>query len=238
MTLFSYFILFGTALCGGLSFLLFKKNNPIYLKLTLAFSGAFLFSITVLHLIPDAYSSGAKSIGWFILGGFLLQIFIEFFSEGIEHGHIHVHTQDTGIFPYPVMLGLCIHSFFEGMPIAVQTDSSTRNSLISGIILHHVPVAFALMSLLVASGVGTGRSVFFLSVFCLMTPWGAFSGEELSVYLGNSELFFKNIMGLVIGIFLHISTTILFESGDEHRFNLYKMATILAGVGLSILTMV
>lgn len=36
-------------------------------------------------------------------------------------------------------------------------------------------------------------------------------------------------MAIVIGIFLHISTTILFESGSDHRFNLYKIVAILTG---------
>jgi hypothetical protein len=43
-------------------------------------------------------------------------------------------------------------------------------------------------------------------------------------------------MAVVIGIFLHISTTILFESYEEHRYNLYKLLTILAGAGLAMLT--
>ena len=37
------------------------------------------------------------------------------------------------------------------------------------------------------------------------------------------------MMAVVIGIFLHISTTILFESNNDHRFNLYKLGIILIG---------
>ena len=44
-------------------------------------------------------------------------------------------------------------------------------------------------------------------------------------------------MALVIGIFLHISTTILFESSEEHRFNYYKLITILLGAGLALATL-
>ena len=45
-------------------------------------------------------------------------------------------------------------------------------------------------------------------------------------------------MAFVIGIFMHISTTILFESSDIHRFNLAKLGAIAAGTGLGFLSVV
>ena len=41
-------------------------------------------------------------------------------------------------------------------------------------------------------------------------------------------------VGVVIGIFLHISTTILFESSADHRFNLRKMIAVLLGVAIAL----
>jgi hypothetical protein len=43
-------------------------------------------------------------------------------------------------------------------------------------------------------------------------------------------------MAVVIGIFLHISTTILFESGsiDHHKFNKKKMIAVIAGVAIAL----
>ena len=51
-----------------------KKNN---LKLLLAFSGSFLLSLTVMHLLPDVYKSDNPTIGLFIMGGILFQIILE-----------------------------------------------------------------------------------------------------------------------------------------------------------------
>ena len=84
-------ILFLAALLGGLAVFLFKKENTKNLKLVLSFSGAYLFAITILHLMPDVYESGNKYTGLFVLLGFSFQIILEQFSEGIEHGHIHTH---------------------------------------------------------------------------------------------------------------------------------------------------
>ena len=162
---------------------------------------------------------------------FIFQIILEYFSKGIEHGHIHLHENKShAVFPVSMMISLCIHAFFEGVPMA---DEQQRQSLMMGIAMHHIPVAFALMSMLMQSGVSKTISVFSLVVFAAMSPVGAFFG----IYLGDTLMteWFSKIMAIVIGIFLHISTTILFESDSNHRFNFIKMAVILAGVGLSLM---
>ena len=45
-------------------------------------------------------------------------------------------------------------------------------------------------------------------------------------------------MAIVIGIFMHISTTILFESEDDHRFPLGKLAAVMIGLALGIASVV
>ena len=76
-------VFFGVAIV-----LLYSKSNPLNLKLFLAFSGAFLLSTTIFELLPQVYSHlETKRIGVFIMGGILLQILLEFYSKGAEHGH-------------------------------------------------------------------------------------------------------------------------------------------------------
>ncbi len=238
MQLYGYLLLFGSVLTGGLSFFLFKGADKNYLKLFLSFSGAFLFALSVLHLMPEVYSSPNKHIGAFILFGFFIQIVLEFFSEGIEHGHTHVHHDHLHAFPLAMILSLCLHSFLEGMPLAGATHIEGQpidNSLLYGIVLHHLPVAFALVSMLIASGITRGRAVLFLCLFAIMGPLGAFTASMLGTGALNLSAWYNEIMAVVIGIFLHISTTILFESSSNHRFNLYKIAAILTGGILGIL---
>lgn len=107
-----YIILFLSVIVSGTS-VLFINISSKNLKLILSFSGAFLFAISVLHLIPEIYLSGTPNVGIYILIGFFAQILLEFFTEGIEHGHIHVHKHGHhhNAFPYAMMIGLSIHSF-------------------------------------------------------------------------------------------------------------------------------
>lgn len=226
-----YILLFATVILSGCSVLFIKLGNKA-LKLILSFSGAYLLAITVLHFIPEIYSNATTKTGIFILVGFLLQIFIEYFSEGIEHGHIHVHKHEEVIFPLTVMIALSVHSFLEGMPLAGAIND-TKKSLATGIVLHNIPIAIALMSMLIQSGQKKVNAILWLVVFGLMTPFGALTGNLLERSFGLISSYSNYLMAVVVGIFLHVSTTILFESSEQHRFHFIKLATILAGMTLA-----
>jgi zinc transporter ZupT len=125
------------------------------------------------------------------------------------------------------------------MPLVQQfSDMSIQSSLLGGIILHHIPVAMALMSMLTDSGINKRSSVFYLLLFASMAPLGALTSQLLNDSLVSEMTFlFDKLMAVVIGIFLHISTTILFESSENHRFNYYKLIIILAGGGVAYLVL-
>ena len=115
---FRYGLLFLLPLLGGFIALRVSSVDKNVLKLFLAFSGAFLFSITILDILPSLYqSSSGVSKGLYILAGFFFQIVLEYFTKGIEHGHLH-HINSRNRMPIAIILGLCLHSFIEGMPLS------------------------------------------------------------------------------------------------------------------------
>jgi zinc and cadmium transporter len=232
MEIWKLLVLFFCAFFGGSAIFLVKSDKSELLKLILSFSGAYLFAITVLHLIPDAYSgTDAHEIGVFILIGFLFQVFLEKFSEGVEHGHIHKHDHSHA-FPFGIMISLCLHAFLEGMPLA----KDQHNELIFGIALHHIPAAFALASILLQSHFRPAGILFYIAIFAIMAPLGFYVSTGLSNgTIGGVEAYFNKMMGVVIGIFLHISTTILFESSVDHKINNKKMIAVLAGTAIALL---
>ena len=63
-------ILFVSALAGGLLIYLFPEQKGNGFRLSLIFAGAYLFSITIVHIIPEIYShpSGGLNVG--IFGGY------------------------------------------------------------------------------------------------------------------------------------------------------------------------
>jgi hypothetical protein len=65
-------------------------------------------------------------------------------------------------------------------------------------------------------------------------------GSVFSFYFAHeleatSINFYSISSSIVIGILLHIATTILFESSEEHKFNLQKFLSILFGIAVYLL---
>ena len=196
-----------------------KPKKSRHLKLLLAFSGAFLLSVTIFHFLPEVFSMPSKRVGVFIMAGILLQIILEFFSKGAEHGHVHISKTATK-FPWTLFISLSIHSILEGIPIEAHSN------LLYGIIIHKLPIAIILSTFFQSSNLSKIKSFAFLFLFALMTPLGVLLAQQVDFF----DTYYYEISALVIGIFLHISTTILFESNEDHKFNVTKLATIIVAI--------
>ncbi len=202
-----------------------KPKSKNHFKLLLAFSGAFLLALTVFELLPEVYEkSDANTVGIFIMLGILLQIFLEFFSKGAEHGHIHLDEGNTE-FPLLLFASLCIHSLLEGFPI------ERHHTILYAILIHKIPISIILSIFLLNSKIQFGKAVIFILAFSLMTPLGNY----IAAHVEWVEKFYAPITALVIGVFLHISTVILFETSEGHQFNLRKIVVIALGIGMAYL---
>ena len=249
------FILLLIALLGAGAYDCFGASLQNHLSLILAFGGAFLIGIIFNHLIPETYAMG-DHVGWIVVLGFLLQGVLEYGSQGIEHGHMHAsHTKASARMPWAMFFSLCLHALIESMPLHGGNHEHAHHdndyhghlhlhgiegvdtALMMGLILHKLPVAFVLMGMLDALGIKRSSRWLAMLVFGLMplagmllydvlvhsgAPWS----ENVPVWSG----------GLLIGILLHISTTILFETSDGHHFNRNKLLVTIAGLVLAALT--
>ena len=54
---------------------------------------------------------------------------------------------------------------------------------------------------------------------------------------GGVGAFMAAVHGLVIGILLHVATTVLFETGEGHRFNLKKLGAVVIGLFIAYVTL-
>lgn len=197
-------------------------KNKTNIKLLLAFSGSFLLSITVIELLPEVYETHNKSIGIFIMLGILFQIILEFFSKGAEHGHTHGHETMMKM-PWLLFISLCIHALLEGFPV------NHHHELALGIAVHHLPIAIILTTFFVNSNLNKSAILIFMIVFAIMTPLGTFLADSFPLL----NKYYPQISGIVIGILFHISSTIIFESNEGHKFNLAKISMIGLGILLA-----
>ena len=223
-------------LTGGLIGYYANTGKKINIKLLLAFAGAYLLSVVLFHLIPHIYSEANVVTGAILLAGFFFQIFLEKYSRGIEHGHLHLHHQKTDkLIPYEILISLSLHSFIEGMPLGSGLLAADKSELsfLFGVVSHEMPACFAMVSLLKASYVKPRRLIWFIIIYSSMSADGA-SLSSLIKYQVNEHVF-EYLMAFVVGTFLHIATTILFENSEEHRFGTSKVLAIISGIALAIL---
>lgn len=229
MNYLSIILLFASVIIGATLVEIIKVKNNNKIQLLLTFSGAYLLAVSVLHLLPIIFTCDSqKYIGIYILFGFLIQITLEHFSKGIEHGHGNFRNRQ--IIPFSVVISLCLHAFLEGIPLTGQLHGHAHNALLTGVVLHKLPVAIVLMTLFVKSNIGKKKSYVLLLIFAAMSPLGILAGELFTTLVNYQN----KIMAIVIGVFIHISTTILFESSTDHKFSLQKILIIITAILISI----
>ncbi len=223
-----YLLLILSVLIGALSVLWIKPSKTI-IGLLLSFSGAYLLAVTLMHLLPEVYEHAEhpKHVGIFIIAGVLIQSVLESLSKGVGHGHVHINTDKKKV-PWVLFISLCIHAFSEGLPI-----HSADDNLLMAILVHKLPIAIVLTSFLLETKYSKGIIFGFLVVFSLMSPLGCFIAEHVSWINKNSVI----VNSLVVGVLLHVSTMILFESNENHKFDFKKFGAVLLGVLLTIFTM-
>lgn len=240
--IFNILVLLVTTMLGGLSFYIFPQLSGKHLKLPLVFAGAYLFSLTIIHIIPELYESdqSVQLIGIFILLGFFGQFLLEYLTAGVEHGHMHKphpgHHHSMASM-YMLMIGLSIHSILEGTLLAHPHDHAngehSTTALLLGIILHKMPAAFALMTIFTCEFKEKHMPIILLFLFSIMSPLGVFLGDYLQ-HLSQDGIVI--LFAFVSGNFLHISTTIFFESSPEHKWSFPKLMVIVLGMLLAIAT--
>jgi len=174
MNILTLILLFTSVLVGAIFVEVFKPKKERNIQLLLTFSGAYLLAISLLHLLPELFKyNTTENIGLYIFGGFLTQILLEYFSQGIEHGHFH----KSNVIPFSVLISLCLHAFLEGVPLGGELEKHTHNALLSGIILHKLPVAIVLMTFFLQSNMKKSKAYILLLIFATMSPLGVYAGN-------------------------------------------------------------
>ncbi|QJB33411.1 ZIP family metal transporter [Chitinophaga oryzae] len=228
-------------LAGGVIPMTIRRINANFTIYLLAFTGAFLFGVTIMHLLPEVYHELGHSAGIYVVLGFFLQVFLQQLSHGMEHGHTHLpgeHHHHIAV--TPLLLGLSIHAFMEGIPLGFQyEDQSALPSLIIGVAAHKVPEALTLITVMIHAHKSKTQLWQILTAFAVVTPVAAM----LAWWMGNRfdivSHYLLYVVALVIGAFLHISTTIFYESGTKHHeLSGKKVLAIATGLVLAFLTLI
>lgn len=208
----------------------FGKKEKLAKNL-LILSAGFLITICLNEVFPQVYTSFEESsnLGVFVILGVLLQMILEALTKGFEHGHFHHHNEQS-ILPAALMAGLFVHAFIEGIPLANEEHGLSPYLL--GIVFHNLPISFILGAFLFNRKNGSKSSSYpsllIVALFALASPMGMLLGNYFNPDL---QPYFLAIVG---GIFLHISSVIIFESNKNHNIDWVKIGLVILGVSLAL----
>lgn len=152
-------------LIGG-SLIAHRQWSRVYLKYFIALGAGFMLATALIEMIPEALNLRADSSSKFfgdsysvflyVLAGYFLVHFFEHtiaphfhFGEETHHEEIsHAHAS------YAALLGLVIHTFFDGVAIASGLLVSVwlGSVIFVAVFLHKLPEGFTVASLMIASG--------------------------------------------------------------------------------------
>lgn len=231
---FSLILIFILTLVGGglplLSGRLQKGMTPL-----LAFTGSFLLGITLVDLIPSVFHTLGASAGIGILVGYFLQLMLQLFSHGMEHSHLPSQDLSHHVLG-SLLFGLSLHAFLEGIPLGYPyANPAVLPALTAGVAFHKIPEAMTLMTVLSLRPMQKSLRWLILLCFALVTPVAALFSSWSEQQWNALQLVMPWIIAGVSGSFLHIATTILFESGTQrHRFTQWKWLALLLGLVLSL----
>src|SRR5271155_1789135 len=145
-----------------------------YLKYFVALGAGFMLATAIVEIFPASLALRGPDAAYLVLLGYLI---IHFFEHAVTpHFHFGEETHKDEFMhshkSYSVLLGLIIHTFFDG--IAIASGFLVSNALgwiiFFAIFLHKIPEGFTVSSVMLASGRSRG------------TAWGA------SVVLGGATL--------------------------------------------------
>lgn len=225
-----------TLFAGGLG-IWFSRFRTILIPIILPFTGGYIFTVCLNHFFPELYIDFNTSTPLLIILGFLIQLILDQFSKGIEHGHFHVPNTLSNGFILSLMIGLGVHAFIEGVALGDHTHIHSagehvhEHSFLWAILIHKAPAAFALGCL---GSVGKGSiktAVIVTILFALMTPFGMLVPE----LFGKAE-WITAMYPITVGSLLHISSTMLFESGKKlHAIDYKKLLAMIIGISIALL---
>lgn len=222
----------GGNLLGGY-FVIHKDWSRRYLQYFLALGAGYMLGVALIDIIPESIRlSGQSALLYVLIGYFLVHLFehtiaphFHFGDEtGCQESHHHHRANPT------VLLGLAIHTFFDGVAIAAGFLVSTAlgAAIFVAVFLHKLPEGFTVASIVMAGGKGRRAAMWAAGLLGASTLLGVLLTSAL-----ESQL--KYALPLSGGVTLYVAATDLLP--EVNREPNWRLALLVFGGVLSLLIM-
>jgi zinc and cadmium transporter len=175
-----------------------------YLQYFLALGAGYMLSVAFVEVIPESIRlAGENALVFVLIGYFLIHLFEHTIATHFHFGeethteemHDH-HARST------VLLGMTIHTFFDGVAIAAGFLVSTwlGTVIFVAVFLHKLPEGFTIASVVLASGQGKGKAVRAAGMLGVATLAGVFLTSQFQGQL-------KYALPLSGGVTVYVAAT-------------------------------
>jgi zinc and cadmium transporter len=235
---------FRTALAAGLGlvaaagnlvggYFVVRRDWPRrYLQYFLALGAGYMLAVAFLDVIPESiHLAGEQALVFVLLGYFLVHLFEHTIAPHFHFGeetHLdelsHHHARNT------ILLGLVIHTFFDGVAIAAGFLVSVwlGTMIFVAVFLHKLPEGFTVASVVLASGMGKRNAILAAGLLGVATLLGVLLTSALQGQL-------KYALPLSGGVTLYVAATDLLP--EVNREPNWRMALLVFVGVVSLLIM-
>src|SRR5690242_18201061 len=145
------------------------------LQYFLALGAGYMLAVAFVDVIPESVKlAGERALVFVLLGYFLVHLFEHTLAPHFHFGE-ETHLEEMHHRSYTtILLGLGIHTFFDGVAIAAGFLVSTWLGLVIfvAVFLHKLPEGFTVASVALASGQGRQRAIWAAGALGIATLFG------------------------------------------------------------------
>jgi zinc and cadmium transporter len=193
----------------------------------LAFGAGFMLSVAVLGVLPQVMADGTSAAGY-VLAGYLAvhlaqHVFTPHFHFGVE---THRISRSAGV---SALVGLTLHTFFDGVAIASGFLVSDRLGLLLflAVLLHKLPEGVTIASVTLAGGGSRRSAVLAAGVLGAATILGVLLTEQVGPLARHG-------LALSAGVTLYVAASNLVPEFQAKRGWLTALAFFGGAVGFML----
>jgi zinc and cadmium transporter len=176
----------------------------------IAFGAGFMIAVTVIGVFPTALQDGAGAAG-FVLAGYLAV----HFAQHVLNPHFHYGEETHRVSAatgFTALVGLSLHTFFDGVAIASGFLTSGRLGLLLflAVLVHKLPEGVTIASMMLAGGQSKARAVASAAGLGLATVLGAALTEAVAPLARHG-------LALSAGVTLYVAASNLVPEFQNRR---------------------
>jgi zinc transporter ZupT len=208
---------------GALAVVRHLRRGLRVIDACLAFGAGFMLAVTLLGVMPEVLKGSSSSALYVLLGYFAVHMAQHVFTPHFHFGE-ETHRLSPGA-GNSALLGLTLHTFFDGVAIASGFLVSGRlGILFLAVFLHKLPEGVTIASVMVAGGRSRGRAVGAAGILGGATVLGVLLTDQIAPLARHG-------LALSAGVTLYVAASNLVPEVQSKRGWLSALAFVGGAVG-------